>query len=78
MFNYIGILHRSTSISHSLSCKFLSNNILNLIIAKNNIIEIYNLKSNLLETTPYLNIFGNIIILENIPSNKSQFDNYLF
>ncbi len=75
MFNYIGILHRSTSISHSLSCKFLSNNILNLIIAKNNIIEIYNLKSNGLETTPYLNIFGNIIILENIPSNKSQCDN---
>ncbi len=75
MFNYIGILHRSTSISHVLRSHFLQNTSLNLILAKNNIIEIYNLTSNGLETTPYLNIFGNIIILENVPSNKIPSDN---
>ena len=75
MFNYIGILHRSTSISHVLRSHFLQNTSLNLILAKNNIIEIYNLTSNGLETTPYLNIFGNIIILENVPSNIIPSDN---
>ena len=66
MFNYIGILHKSTAINHVISCNFLPNTSLNLILSKNNIIEIYNLTSNGLQTTPYLNIFGNIIILENI------------
>ena len=75
MFNYIGILHKSTAINHVISCNFLPNTFLNLILSKNNIIEIYNLTSNGLQTTPYLNIFGNIIILENIPSNKIPKDN---
>ena len=75
MFNYIGILHKSTAINHVISCNFLPNTSLNLILSKNNIIEIYNLTSNGLQTTPYLNIFGNIIILENIPSNKIPKDN---
>ena len=75
MYNYIGIIHKPTAVSHSLKCNFTSKTNDNLILIKNNIIEIYNLTKNGLEPNPYLNIFGKIIIVENIPCNKQNKDN---
>lgn len=73
MFNYIGILHKSSAVTHAVSCNFLDgiDSKLNLVLAKSNIIEIYNITKNGLESTPYLNIYGNIILLESIPSHDN-------
>ena len=43
MYNYIGIIHKPTAVSHSLKCNFTSKTNDNLILIKNNIIEIYNI-----------------------------------
>jgi hypothetical protein len=70
MFNYIGILSKSSSVSHSVTCNFLnSQSRLNLILAKRNIIEIYDITKDGLDSKPYLGIYGNIILLEAIRDN---------
>jgi DNA damage-binding protein 1 len=67
MFNYIGILNKSSTVSHSITCNFLNTQSkLNLVLAKGNIIEIYDITKEGLESIPYLNIYGNIILLEKI------------
>ena len=70
MDNYIGILNKSSAVSKAITCNFLNNTTykLNLILAKGNIIEIYNIANDRLESTPYLNVYGKIILLEKIPA----------
>ena len=73
MYNYIGIINKSSAVNHSLSCNFLnSQSKLNLILAKSNIIEIYNISRDGLESTPYLNLYGRVILIEKIPQNTSD------
>jgi DNA damage-binding protein 1 len=78
MFNYLGILNKSSSVSHSITCNFLNTpSKLNLILAKRNILEIYDITKDGLESTPYLNIYGNIILLEKIQETGNNTDNIL-
>lgn len=73
MYNYVGILNRSSAVTKALTCNFLNTSSkLNLVIAKTNIIEIYNISTNGIELTPSLNIYGNIIILEKILNNETD------
>ena len=78
MYNYIGILKKSSAINNSLKCHFTSSKTTNLILSKNNIIEIYNLTKNGLESSPYIPIFGKILLLENIPSLTEKDKDNLF
>ena len=79
MFNYIGTLRHSSSINHSITCNFLNApSKLNLILTKSNILEIYNITQTGLEPTPYLNIYGTIILLESIPSQTEPPKDNLF
>ena len=80
MYNYIGILHKSSAVTQAISCNFLDNEAskLNLILSKSNIIEIYNITKKGLESTPYLNIYGNVILLKAVPSsNKTKDDLFI-
>ena len=80
MYNYIGILHKSSAVTQAISCNFLDNDAskLNLILSKSNIIEIYNITKKGLESTPYLNIYGNVILLKAVPSmNKTKDDLFI-
>jgi hypothetical protein len=73
MFNYIGILNKSSAVNTAITCNFLNNlNNLNLVLAKGNIIEIYNITNEGLESTPYLNVYGKIILLEKIPADSNS------
>jgi hypothetical protein len=67
MYNYLGIVNKSSAVNKCISCSFLNpfpN--LNLVIAKANIIEIYNITKEGLEITPYIKVYGNIILIEKI------------
>ena len=76
MYNYIGFINKSSAINHSITCNFLNNQSnLNLIITKSNIIEIYNITKEGLESTPYLNVYGRIILIEKIPSFNAETNN---
>jgi len=76
MYNYLGIVNKSSSVNKCISCSFLNpfpN--LNLVIAKANIIEIYNITKEGLEITPYIKVYGTIILLEKINYfNSNQAD----
>ena len=77
MYNYIGIINKSSSVSNSIVCNFLNNQTkLNLILSKSNLIEIYDISKDGLIPNPYLNIYGNIILLEKI--KNSDFSDNLF
>ena len=43
MYNYLGILKKSTAIEHCVSCNFFDPKSLNLILSKNNRLEFYSL-----------------------------------
>jgi hypothetical protein len=72
MYNYIGILNKSSAVTKAVTCNFLNREKPNLILAKGNIIEIYNINNDGLESTPYLNVYGKIILLEKIPAEISS------
>lgn len=79
MYNYLGIVNKSSAVNKCISCSFLSPfpNI-NLIISKGNIIEIYNITKEGLEITPYIKVYGNIILLEKINYFQSNTADDLF
>lgn len=76
MYNYLGIVNKSSAVNKCISCSFLNPfPTLNLVIAKANIIEIYNITKEGLEITPYIKVYGNIILLEKINYfNSNQAD----
>ncbi len=79
MYNYLGIVNKSSAVNKCISCSFLNlfpN--LNLVIAKANIIEIYNITKEGLEITPYIKVYGNIILLEKINYFNSNSSDDLF
>ena len=73
MYNYLGILKKSTAIEHCISCNFFDPKSLNLILSKNNRLEFYSLSEEEgLIAKKYINIYGKIKILLKIPSKKGK------
>ena len=73
MYNYLGILKKSTAIEHCISCNFFDIKSLNLILSKNNRLEFYSLSEEEgLIAKKYINIYGKIKILLKIPSKKGK------
>ena len=69
MFNYFGVLRKSTAIEHCISCNFFDSKSPNLILSKNNRLEFYSLsEEECLIAKKYINIYGKIKILLKIPS----------
>jgi hypothetical protein len=73
MYNYLGVLRKSTAIEHCVSCNFFESKTPNLILSKNNRLEFYSLSNegNLI-AKKYINIYGKIKILLSIPSKKDK------
>ena len=73
MYNYLGVLRKSTAIEHCVSCNFFESKTPNLILSKNNRLEFYSLSNegNLI-AKKYINIYGKIKILLSIPSKKEK------
>ena len=78
MYNYIANISKSTAVTHCLSCNFFSQEKLNLILSKNDIIEFYDLTKEGLVKNTFINIFGKIEILLNIPSHEKNKKDNLF
>jgi DNA damage-binding protein 1 len=74
MYNYLGILNKSSAVTKVLTCNFISKEKLNLVLAKGNVIEIYTLAGEGLQSNPYLNVYGRIVILEKVPAIKDSKD----
>ena len=76
MYNYIANISKSTAVTHCLSCNFFSQEKLNLILSKIDLIELYDLTKEGLMRNTYINIYGKIDLMINIPSHdKSSKDN---
>ena len=78
MYNYIANISKSTAVTHCLSCKFFSQEKLNLILSKTDILEFYDLTKEGLVKNNFINIFGKIEILLNIPSHEKNKKDNLF
>jgi DNA damage-binding protein 1 len=74
MYNYLGILNKSSAVTKVLTCNFLSKEKLNLVLAKGNVIEISTLAGEGLQSNPYLNVYGKIVVLEKVPALKDNKD----
>ena len=71
MYNYLGVLKKSTAIEHCISCNFFETKTPTLILSKNNRLEFYSLSEEEgLKPKKYRNIYGKIIILLKIPTKK--------
>jgi len=71
MYNYLGVLKKSTAIEHCISCNFFETKTPTLILSKNNRLEFYSLSEEEgLKPKKYINIYGKIIILLKIPTKK--------
>ena len=61
MYNYLGVLRKSTAIEHCVTCNFFDSKTPNLILSKNNRIEFYSLSDEeTLIAKKYINIYGKI------------------
>jgi len=69
MYNYLGVIRKSTAIDHCISCYFFDTKTPNLILSKNNRIEFYNFTPEGITANKYINIYGKIKILLSIPNN---------
>ena len=73
MYNYLGVLRKSTAIEHCVTCNFFDSKTPNLILSKNNRIEFYSLsEEETLIAKKYINIYGKIKILLTIPTQKGK------
>ena len=73
MYNYLGVLRKSTAIEHCVTCNFFDSKTPNLILSKNNRIEFYSLSDEeTLIAKKYINIYGKIKILLTIPTQKGK------
>ena len=73
MYNYLGVLKKSTAIDHCISCNFFEPKSLDLILSKNNRLEFYSLSEEEgLIPKKYINIYGKIKILLKIPTKKNK------
>ena len=72
MYNYLGVIRKSTAVDHCASCHFFDSKIPNLILSKNNRIEFYNFNQEAISPNKYINIYGKIKILLTIPNHQSN------
>ena len=72
MYNYLGVIRKSTAGYHCISCNFFDSKTPNLILSKNNRIEFYNLTSEVITPNKYINIYGKIKILLSIPNKQNN------
>ncbi len=72
MYNYLGVIRKSTSVDHCVSCHFFDSKTPNLILSKNNKIEIYNLNQEGISSNKFINIYGKIKILLTIPNQQNN------
>ena len=72
MFNYLGVIRKSTAVNHCVSCYFFDTKTPNLILSKNNRIEFYHLTQEGISPNKYINIYGKIKILLSIPNQQNN------
>ena len=75
MYNYLGVIRKSTAIDHCTSCHFFDAKTQNLILSKNNRIEFYNLTNEGISPNKYINIYGKIKILLTVPNQQNNNNN---
>ena len=73
MFNYIGIIRKSTAVTHCISCHFFEEEKLNLILSKTDRIEFYDLTKEGLNQNRYIDIYGKINLIISIPSKDKRY-----
>ena len=72
MYNYLGVIRKSTSVDHCVTCRFFDSKTQNLILSKNNRIEIYSLSQEGMSSNKFINIYGKIKILLTIPNRSNN------
>ena len=73
MYNYIGVLRKSTAIEHCVSCNFFGSKTQDLVLSKNNRLEFFSFSEEEgLSAKKYINIYGKIKILLKIPTIKEK------
>ena len=72
MYNYLGILRKSTAVDHCVTCNFFDSKTPTLILSKNNRLEFYIFQEEKLTPKKYINVFGKIKILLTIPSKNDK------
>ncbi len=72
MYNYLGILRKSTAIDHCITCNFFDSKTPTLILSKNNRLEFYIFQEEKLTPKKYIKVFGKIKILLTIPSKNDK------
>ena len=78
MYNYLGVIRKSTAINHCVSCYFLDSKTPNLILSKNNKIEFYHLTPEGISQDRYIDIYGKIKILLSVPQGNIKYKDNLF
>ena len=80
MYNYLGVIRKSTAISYCVSSYFFDTKNPNLVLSKNNRIEFYHLSPEGISQDKYIDIYGKIKILLSIPNqqNNIKYNDNLF
>ena len=73
MYNYLGIIRKSTAITHCLRCNFFDDEKLNLALSKTDRIEFYDLTKEGLVQNRYIDIYGKINLMLCIPSHDKRY-----
>jgi len=73
MYNYIGLIRKSTAVTHCIRCHFFGEEKLNLVLAKINRIEFYDLTKEGLTQNRYIDIYGKINLILSIPSFDKRY-----
>lgn len=72
MYNYIGILSKSTAVSNVFTANFYSSNSkFNLVQSKGDTIEIFNINKDGLQSAPSINLYANISVLDKLSLENS-------
>ena len=73
MYNYIGIIRKSTAVTHCINCHFFEEEKLNLVLSKTDRIEFYDLTKEGLNQNRYIDIYGKINLIVSIPSKDKKY-----
>ena len=73
MYNYIGLIRKSSAISHCVRSNFFGDEKLNLILSKTDRIEFYDLCKEGLIQNRFINIYGKINLILSIPSRDKRY-----
>ena len=73
MYNYIGVIRKSTAVTHCIRCNFFGDEKLNLILSKTDRLEFYDLTKEGLAQNRYMNIYGKINLILSVPSRDKRY-----